>query len=226
MVVLAVMLFAVATATTVFVVAGGATARVDRPVHDWVLTWRDEPLTTAATVITHLGGSAAMWLLAILVCAILLKRGARADLLLVAGVGAASAILVPVSKQLIGRARPPAADRLVEVGESAFPSGHSLGSAAVVGVVAVLFWMRSRHRILRWAVAVLAAVFVTLVGLSRIYLGVHWPTDVLAGWTLGGLLIVLGLLARRRIADPVSRDGQPVTDSAGSMRSVASGYHR
>ncbi|WP_063057946.1 phosphatase PAP2 family protein [Nocardia sienata] len=196
MVVLAVLLFAVLAATTGYVVAGDATPQVDCPLHEWVLTLRTDPLTTAATVITHLGGSVAMWTLALLACAVLLRRGAYADLLLVAGVGAASAVLVPVSKQLIGRSRPPVAGQLVEVSNPAFPSGHSVGSAAVVGVLAVLFCMRTAHRVAGVIVAASAVVFVLLVGLSRIYLGVHWPTDVLAGWALGGLLIAVGVAVR------------------------------
>lgn len=198
MVVLAVLLFAVVAATTGYVVAGDATTQVDCPLHEWVLTLRTGPLTTGATVITHLGGSVAMWTLALLACAVLLRRGAYADLLLVAGVGAASAVLVPVSKQLVGRPRPPVSGQLVEVNNPAFPSGHSVGSAAVVGVLAALFCLRTAHRVARVIVAVTAAVFVLLVGLSRIYLGVHWPTDVLAGWALGGLLVAVGVVVRSR----------------------------
>ncbi|WP_327151611.1 phosphatase PAP2 family protein [Nocardia sp. NBC_01329] len=208
---LAVVLFAVFAATTGYVVVGDATVHIDRPMHDWVLTWRTETLTTAATVITHVGGSVVMWALALSACAVLAKRGAKADLLLVAGVGAASAILVPVAKQLIGRPRPPVADHLVEVSSPAFPSGHSVGSAAVVGVLAALFCMRTTHRLVGMIVAALAATFVVLVGLSRIYLGVHWPTDVLAGWTLGGLLVAVGVLIRTR-----AEDAGPPTDSPGS----------
>ncbi|MET8794963.1 phosphatase PAP2 family protein [Nocardia sp. NPDC004568] len=201
MVVLAVLLFAVVAATTGYVVAGEATAQVDCPLHEWALTLRTDPLTTAATVITHLGGSVAMWTLALLACAVLLRRGAYADLLLVAGVGAASAVVVPVSKQLIGRSRPPVAGQLVEVGNPAFPSGHSVGSAAVVGVLAALFCLRTAHRVAGLIVAAVAVVFVLLVGLSRIYLGVHWPTDVLAGWALGGLLVAVGVAMRTRAGD-------------------------
>ncbi|WP_156426236.1 phosphatase PAP2 family protein [Nocardia jinanensis] len=211
---LAVVLFAVFAATTGYVVAGDATAHIDRPLHDWVLGRRAEPLTTAATVITHIGGSVVMWTLALLACAILLKRGAQADLLLVAGVGAASAMLVPAAKQLIGRARPPVAGHLVEVSSPAFPSGHSVGSAAIVGVLATLFCMRTAHRVAGVIVAALAATFIVAVGLSRVYLGVHWPTDVFAGWTLGALLIAVGVLIRTRADGPDPAE-QPVT-SAGS----------
>ncbi|NUP29603.1 MAG: phosphatase PAP2 family protein [Nocardia sp.] len=223
---LAVVLFAVFAATTGYVVAGDTTTDIDRPVHDWVLTWRDEPLTTAATAVTHLGGSVAMWTLALVACAFLLKRGAHADLLLVAGVGAASAIVVPVSKQLIGRHRPPVADRLVEVNNASFPSGHSVGSTAIVGVLAALFCLRTAHRVAAAIVAVLATAFVVLVGLSRIYLGVHWPTDVFAGWILGGLLIAVGVLIRTRAGDTDSPSNRPRSAAASGTVTTATGGTR
>ncbi|MGW0177857.1 phosphatase PAP2 family protein [Nocardia sp. NPDC003345] len=222
MVVLAVALFAVLALTTAFVVAGAALSGVDRPVHEAVLGWRNDPLTTVATVITHAGGSVAMWALALLVCGLLLRRGETGDLALVAGVGAASAVLVPVTKHLIGRQRPPAPDRLVTVAELSYPSGHATGSAAVIGVLATLCWFRIHRRAVARLVAILAAVFVILVGLSRVYLGVHWPTDVLAGWTLGGFLVVLGALARTRYRR--ARSGAGSRDPENSAAPDA--YHR
>lgn len=198
MVVLAVALFAVLALTTAFVLSGAALSGVDRPVHEAVLGWRTDPLTTTATVITHAGGSVVMWVLALLVCGVLLRRGETGDLALVAGVGAASAVLVPATKHLFGRQRPPGPDRLVTVADLSYPSGHATGSAAVIGVLATLCWLRVRRRVVARMVAILAAVFVILVGFSRVYLGVHWPTDVLAGWALGGLLVALGALARTR----------------------------
>ncbi|WP_459546214.1 phosphatase PAP2 family protein [Nocardia sp. X0981] len=207
-VLLALMLFTVVAAITGLVVAG-VSSGIDHAVHEGVLDRRGEPLTTIATVVTHAGGSVAMWTLAVLTCGFLLWRGRRADFALVAGVGAAAAVLVPVSKHAVGRHRPPAADRLVTVGELAFPSGHSVGSAAVLGVLAMLYWVRTGHRRTAHVVVGSALVFVVLVGLSRIYLGVHWATDVLVGWLCGALLVVLGALLRGAAGYPLSRpDGR------------------
>ncbi|WP_280401648.1 phosphatase PAP2 family protein [Nocardia carnea] len=207
MVLVAVLLVA-GFATLTWSVLAGVAAGLDRPVHERFHGLREEPLTTGAVVITHAGGSAVMWVLAIVACGWLLRRGRRADAALVAGVGAASALLVPVTKNVIGRDRPPMADRLVTVDSPAFPSGHSTGVAAVVGVLAALCFLRLRHRVAAWTTVVLAAVFVALVGLTRVYLGVHWPTDVLAGWSLGGLLVVLGVLVHRRMGRAAPPDGQ------------------
>ncbi|MGI5218627.1 phosphatase PAP2 family protein [Nocardia sp. CA-290969] len=221
MVLVAVLLVAGFATLTGSVLAGVATG-LDRPVSEWFHGLREEPLTTGAVVLTHAGGSAVMWVLAILACGWLLWRGRRADAVLVAGVGAASALLVPVAKQLIGRDRPPVGERLVAVDSPAFPSGHSTGVAAVVGVLAALCFLRFRHRVAAWVTVVVAAVFVGLVGLTRVYLGVHWPTDVLAGWSLGGLLVVVGVLVLRRsgaAAPPERRD--PESADANRSRTFA-----
>ncbi|WP_280436795.1 phosphatase PAP2 family protein [Nocardia carnea] len=215
MVLFAVLLLAAFAALTGSVLSGAATG-FDTAIHEWFLGLRDETLTTGAVVITHAGGSAVMWVLALAACAGLLWRGRRADAVLVAGVGAAAAVLVPVSKNLIGRARPPLNDRLVAVDSPAFPSGHSTGAAAVTGVLAVLCYLRFRHRIAARITVVLAAVFVGLVGLSRVYLGVHWATDVVAGWSLGALLVTLGVLAHRRAGGTARPGGTVSADPAGT----------
>nr|WP_246852362.1 phosphatase PAP2 family protein [Patulibacter sp. SYSU D01012] len=125
------------------------------------------------------------------------------------GVGAA---LAGVAKAIVERPRPPLALHEVVERSSGFPSGHSTQSAAgwlALGLVVAAATGR------RWAVAACAAV-VVLVGLSRVVLGVHSPTDVLGGWALGTATAVavttLGraALARRPPAAPSTADPTPV----------------
>ncbi len=99
--------------------------------------------------------------------------------------------VVMVVKQAVGRARPPMGLRLAVDTEPSFPSGHSADSAAVFVaagiVVAAVVFRRPIARVL----AVAAGVAVSgLIGLSRLVLGAHWPTDVLAGWALGTIVAV------------------------------------
>ena len=102
-----------------------------------------------------------------------------------------------VLKAIVTRARPDIVPRLVEVDSSwSLPSGHAANSAAVYGamaLVATVIWWRRRQRRTIWTVA---GLLVFGIGLSRVWLGVHWPSDVVAGWLVGaawatGLAVLL-----------------------------------
>jgi membrane-associated phospholipid phosphatase len=108
----------------------------------------------------------------------LLLRGRRGDARFFAlAVGGAAGLNV-VAKLLFQRARPALWPSLVTETDYSFPSGHAMGSLAVVAALVFLTW-RTRGR---WPILALGALFVAVVGLSRVYLGVHYPSDILAGW--------------------------------------------
>jgi undecaprenyl-diphosphatase len=90
-----------------------------------------------------------------------------------------SALLNLGAKQLFGRARPTLWESIAPEATFSFPSGHAMGSMTLAAVLMLLAW-RTRWR---WWIAVPMLAFVVMVGLSRIYLGVHYPSDILAGWT-------------------------------------------
>ncbi|MEO5626766.1 MAG: phosphatase PAP2 family protein [Dokdonella sp.] len=90
-----------------------------------------------------------------------------------------SALLNLGAKSVFARDRPSLWESIVSEGSYSFPSGHAMGSMTLACVVVLLCWPTRA----RWLVAITAAVMVALVGLSRIYLGVHYPSDILAGWT-------------------------------------------
>ncbi len=89
-------------------------------------------------------------------------------------------------KQIVGRPRPPAPQMLVHAGGPAFPSGHATLTVAFYGMLALLL-ARGRPPRQRNAIWIVATLIALAVGASRLYLGVHWLTDVLAGYALGGL---------------------------------------
>lgn len=105
---------------------------------------------------------------------------------------AGSGILNVAAKHYFGRARPSLWESLSPETTYSFPSGHAMGSMTLAAVLVLLAW-RTRWR---WPVLVLMSAFVVMVGLSRVYLGVHYPSDILAGWaaalawTLGVFLLV------------------------------------
>jgi undecaprenyl-diphosphatase len=91
-----------------------------------------------------------------------------------------------VGKAVVGRVRPALADAVPPYELSAsFPSGHTLNSVAIAGVVAYLLVRRQQHAWSRIVTLACAAGFAVAMGLSRIYLGHHWLTDVLVAWALG-----------------------------------------
>lgn len=99
-----------------------------------------------------------------------------------------SAVLNLVVKRMFGRERPALWPSLAPETTFSFPSGHAMGSMALVAALVVLAW--PTHW--RWPTVILGSLFVLLVSLSRIYLGVHYPSDILAGWA-ASLAWVMGV---------------------------------
>lgn len=104
----------------------------------------------------------------------------------VTAIAVATLLMTLAGKSIVGRTRPPHADAIAPFETSpSFPSGHSLKALVVLGVIAYVLWLHIRGRSSRRLIVVLAAAIAVLVGLSRILLGTHWFTDVLASWALG-----------------------------------------
>jgi membrane-associated phospholipid phosphatase len=95
-------------------------------------------------------------------------------------------------KHSIERSRPSLWEPLAHEASSSFPSGHAMASMTLAWVAVLLCWSQRSQPgwKMRWPVALIAAPFVVLVGLSRIYLGVHYPSDILAGWTAASIWVV------------------------------------
>ncbi|WP_105969344.1 phosphatase PAP2 family protein [Streptomyces geranii] len=107
-------------------------------------------------------------------------------------------VLQQVLKAAVGRARPVWPDPLDSAHYAAFPSGHAMTATVSCGL---LLWLLRRFGATQvvWRTAVTVAVVSVLgAGLTRIWLGVHWPTDVLGGWLLGALVVALAVLAYER----------------------------
>jgi membrane-associated phospholipid phosphatase len=143
---------------------------------------------------TFLGGAILIAIgLALGLAALLTRRYRLALIIAVVLVG--SALLTDAVKDLVMRQRPP--DPITGTNGYSFPSGHTLNSTATYGLLAVVAW-RSRLSLgLRKVAVVIGVVVPILVGLSRIALGAHWPTDVLAGWLAGTAFVALGAVLIR-----------------------------
>jgi len=137
-----------------------------------------EPAASFFADFTMIGGAAVMVPAALIVAAALGQAGQMRALIWFGLTIASGRIAVEAMKYLVGRARPPVNRHLVDVVTASFPSSHSAGTALTV--FAVLAIWRPRRMIWIGGIALIVAI-----GLSRIMLGVHWPSDVLAGWGFG-----------------------------------------
>lgn len=181
------------------VVHADGVAGLDHPVLDTAKTLRSPATDLIITGYTDIGGTIGMPILAsATTLALSLRRRSWTPAILIIIAAAGSLLMTIAGKQLIGRTRPPLTDAVPPFESSAsFPSGHSLNSVVIAGVVAYLIILRLKTTRSRVVVAALAGVFAASMGLSRVYLGHHWLTDVLAAWALGAAWLALVITAHR-----------------------------
>jgi undecaprenyl-diphosphatase len=174
-------------------------AGLDRPILDLMLTWRSPALDSAVTAYTNVAGPIGMPILAVAAILILsLWRRSFTPAILIVAAGIGSLLMTVVGKDLIGRDRPPLVDAVPPYDLTAsFPSGHTLNAVVIAGVVAYLLLLRRMTTRGRVITIVVAALFAFTIGVSRVYLGHHWFTDVLAAWVLGAAWLALVIMAHR-----------------------------
>jgi undecaprenyl-diphosphatase len=160
----------------------------DEPLLRWLYDYRTPGLDRLMLLFTQLGRPGFMFALGCIVVASLwaLKRRGQA-VFFVLSVGGAG-ILNLVAKLVFARDRPTLWVSLAPEKTFSFPSGHAMGTMAMFATLVVLSWPTRW----RWPVLLVGIPFVYFVGLSRMYLGVHFPSDILAGW-LASLAWVTGL---------------------------------
>ena len=141
--------------------------------------------------ITALGSTGVLTIMVLSVIGFLAmtRKGYAAILVLVSVVG--GTLLSQTMKFAFARPRPELVPHGAEVYTASFPSGHSMMSAVVYLTLGALLARTQPDRGVKVYIMTIAVVLPALVGISRVYLGVHWPTDVLAGWSLGGVWALL-----------------------------------
>ena len=170
---------------------------VDDPIRQFFYGLRGDVLTPIVIGITNLSNTKFV----IALCLVLLiLRPTRMTYGIPVSAGAILVtILNKTIKHFVQRPRPGDIVHLVREGGFSFPSGHSITSMFVYGLLLYLIHTHVENRRIRTALSVLVAIPLVLVGPSRIYLGVHYPTDVLAGWCLGFAALMAAIEVLQRI---------------------------
>ena len=184
-------LYALATA----VVAGlglavylkSALVRLDLTIVRLLHGLGSDELTALANGVTTLASTTSVLLVAAVAAAAMLVRGHwPGALAVVLAVGATQGIVFAI-KELVARARPPASSAWIDAAGHAFPSAHAASGVALYGLLA-LYTVQRLHGRARVAAGAVALVGVGSIGLTRVYLGAHYPSDVLAGWLVGAVV--------------------------------------
>ncbi|ANZ62677.1 hypothetical protein AYR62_00220 [Secundilactobacillus paracollinoides] len=171
-------------------VAAGVTHGLDQDILNAIRAFKTTQHTRVITGITNTGGPTATLIETLVIAVILVLRrqpwqGGIAVATILMGDGFYSVI-----KSIVKRPRP--LHQILPTGGYSFPSGHTLGTTLVALVIWTLFVTQWHRKWLRWTATVVLILWVLLVGFSRLYLQVHFPTDVLGG-VLGAILLWSGI---------------------------------
>jgi undecaprenyl-diphosphatase len=186
--------------------AAGTT--LDHAVLAWMVQHRHPGLTSLAIAVTNGGSPVGVAVIAVVAAAVSWWRvgSARPAILILTTLGVAGAIST-LTKMIVGAHRPARAVQLVIETDPSFPSGHVTGTLALLATLAAVIGHHN-GRAVSAAVIALAAAATVAIALTRLYLGVHWVTDIVGGLLLGAAAVVGAYVAYRRMMGPSDTDGR------------------
>lgn len=161
----------------------GSFSTVDANVNSWATSIQSNSLTHMAQIIHYGFGTTSLLIITILIALYLLYRHYRNDALLLTGAMLGDVIIVPIVKWLVHYARP--ANGIIQETGFSFPSGHAMNTVVLLGLLTYLIWQHYKSRNLRILSGIFFVLISLVVGFSRIYLNVHWLSDVLGAYSLG-----------------------------------------
>jgi membrane-associated phospholipid phosphatase len=175
--------------------AEGDTTAHDQSLADWLHGRATDPFTDAFRTFTWTGNGAFLAVVVLVAALLLWRRGFVMDALYVVLAFVGAEVITYGMKQGFRRERPFFQDPLATASSFSFPSGHALVSLSVYGSLAIVLARHAPSRRAAIAILVLAGVWVAAIGFSRLYLGVHFLSDVLAGLAAGSAWLALLYLA-------------------------------
>jgi undecaprenyl-diphosphatase len=188
----------------------GDVSAADRAILFAVARARTPWLTIAAIDVTALGSITLVVLFSAFTLVVLLVLRDRLGALQMLAASVGAGILTLVTKDIIERTRPEVAQQLIAVSGFSYPSGHSLSTSALYLTIAIIAGRYVQHLGARVAIFIAVSAVVIMVGASRVYLGVHYATDVVSGISLGAAwaLVLAGsftLLGHRGLSSVLSQ---------------------
>jgi membrane-associated phospholipid phosphatase len=174
----------------------------DTFAHEWAISKRGPAATTFFEVMSQIGGPISLIAMLAVVSVILLISKRYSWFFYLAVTAGGEGLLNLALKQYFARARPDVAEMLRQAQGYSFPSGHAMGSTVVFGALSYLVVQTASNWRWKSAVIALTCTLIAAVAFSRVYLGVHWMTDIAAGVTVGALWLTtttVGYETLRRI---------------------------
>jgi undecaprenyl-diphosphatase len=169
-----------------WVFASETTRAADRYAQEVAAAWRSPGLTAFMRFITLFGQLWMLGIISVLVGTALVRARSHRRLYAFAATVVGAALLNPALKEVFRRARPSGIDALYISHGYSFPSGHAMGAMSLFGSLAyVIYFSMEHHRRLRILAVILCVLLILTIGSSRVYLGVHYLSDVLAGFAAG-----------------------------------------
>lgn len=173
--------------TTIFI-SKPVSESIDLTIFQWVHSYKHEVITTIFFIYTHIGSFLGTVIVFFVVFFIFFSKKHDTKALLLFTIVAITPFVNLLVKHLIQRKRPSIAP-MIDIGGYSFPSGHTMYAVSLYGTLILLLWPICKNNSQKIILLCINSLMIIMIGLSRIYLGVHYPTDIIGGLFLSSFII-------------------------------------
>ena len=182
-----------------YFIFSGAAEEFDDSIRFYIYGHRSAALNKVVIAITYSGNWQAVTLI---VLSLLISNKTRRSIGIPLAITSVSSTLIYKGvKHIFERPRPDLIYRIIEQGGFSFPSGHSMNSLVCYGMLIYLVRRHCKNENIKNAITIIFGALIPLIAISRIYVGVHYPTDILGGWCVGSFVLASAILISERIGE-------------------------